>query len=222
VWHGLSGAHYLQLSNSKEISMNTLVRTILAGGIVSLCLTTSLIAQPGTTQYDQWYRAKYGRPVAATQARTNTPQINPAAAPEAAQQTVPGTGFEHWYRAKYGRPSPTEQVPASSRQVMSAESMPPMVMPMEASLKDVAANTPAEHARIAQTYRNQAQAYLAQARQHQAMIASYKASPNLTSKNQAATISHCEYFAARFNELAAKSQELAELHDQMAKQAAQN
>ena len=60
----------------------------------------------------------------------------------------------------------------------------------------MAANTPAEHARIAQSYRDQAKAYLAEARKHQAMIAAYKSSPNMTYKNQAATINHCEYFVA--------------------------
>ena len=200
--------------------MTTFQKTVLAASILSFGLTTSMVAQPGTSQYDQWYRAKYGRSVAAAQASTTAPQTNIALS-GSVQQTVPATEFEHWYRAKYGRPSPTEQVPALAPQATSAEVMPSMVMPMAVSPKDVAANTPAEHARIAQTYRNQAQSYLAQARQHEATIAAYKASPNMTSKNQAATVNHCEYFAARFNELAAKSQELAELHDEMAKQAEQ-
>jgi hypothetical protein len=51
------------------------------------------------------------------------------------------------------------------------------------------------------------------------MIAAYKASPNMTSKNQTATIDHCEYFVAKFNDLAVKSQELAQMHEQMAKDA---
>ena len=49
------------------------------------------------------------------------------------------------------------------------------------------------------------------------MVAAYKANPNINAKNQAATIGHCEYFAAKFHELAAQSQELAQLHEQMAK-----
>jgi hypothetical protein len=35
------------------------------------------------------------------------------------------------------------------------------------------------------------------------------------------TINHCEYFVQTFKDLAAKSQELAQLHDQMAKDAEQ-
>ena len=51
------------------------------------------------------------------------------------------------------------------------------------------------------------------------MIVAYKASPNMTSKNQAATINHCEYFVGKFQDLAAKSQEFAKMHEQMARDA---
>ena len=53
------------------------------------------------------------------------------------------------------------------------------------------------------------------------MVAAYKANPSLTAKSQASTINHCEYFVQTFKDLAAKSQELAQLHDQMAKDAEQ-
>jgi hypothetical protein len=79
------------------------------------------------------------------------------------------------------------------------------------------AKTPAEHQRIAQYYQAKAQDYLAQAKEHEQMVAAYKASPSLTAKSQASTINHCEYFVKTFNELAVKSQELAKLHAQMAK-----
>ena len=82
------------------------------------------------------------------------------------------------------------------------------------------ANTPAEHERIAQYYRAKALDYLAQAKEHEAMVAAYKANSSLsTNKNRASTISHCEYFVQTFRDLAAKSQELAQLHEQMAKEA---
>jgi hypothetical protein len=201
--------------------MNTFARNILVSCILSIAFTTAVVAQPGNSQYDQWYRAKYGRPAPTQQVSVKTPQID-STVPEATQPTVAVTNFEHWYRAKYGRPSPTEQAAVNSPTVNSAfsEAMPLMVMPVPVSDKDVAANTPAEHHRIAQSYRDQAQDYLAQARQHQAMVVAYKAGPNMTSKNQAATINHCEYFVAKFSEMAAKSSELAQLHDQMAKVAA--
>src|SRR5258707_11351579 len=83
------------------------------------------------------------------------------------------------------------------------------------------ARTPAEHQRIPQYYQAKAQDYLAQAKEHEQMVAAYKANPSLTAKSQASTINHCEYFVQTFKDLAAKSQELAQLHDQMAKDAEQ-
>ena len=52
------------------------------------------------------------------------------------------------------------------------------------------------------------------------MVAAYKANPNLVNdKNQASTISHCEYFVTTFKALAANSDELAALHERMASEA---
>jgi hypothetical protein len=84
------------------------------------------------------------------------------------------------------------------------------------------AKTPAEHRRLAQYYQENAQDYLAQAKEHEQMIAAYKANPSLsTDKNRASTIGHCEYFVQTFKDLATKSRELAQLHEQMAKEAEQ-
>jgi len=199
--------------------MNTFAKNILVSSILSIAFTSTMVAQPGTNQFDQWYRAKYGRPAPTAQVNLNATQLN-SPATTAAQPTVAATQFENWYRAKYGRPSPTERAVAPAAQVMSADAMPPMVMPVAISAKEVAANTPAEHQRIAESYRDQARNYLAQAKEHQAMLAAYKTSPNVNDKNRAATVNHCEYFVAKFSDLAAKSQELAQRHDQMAEQAA--
>ena len=79
------------------------------------------------------------------------------------------------------------------------------------------AKTPAEHQRIAQYYQAKAQDYLAQAKEHEQMLAAYNANPSIGGKSRAAFINHCEYFVKSFKELAVKSQELATLHDQMAK-----
>ena len=82
------------------------------------------------------------------------------------------------------------------------------------------ANTPAAHERIAQYYRAKAVDYLAQAKEHEAMVAAYKANSSLSNdKNQASTISHCEYFVATFKALADNSDELAILHERMAQEA---
>jgi hypothetical protein len=82
------------------------------------------------------------------------------------------------------------------------------------------AKTPAEHERIAQYYKEQALDYLAQAKEHQAMVAAYKANSNLSNdRNRASTISHCEYFVTTFEALADNSQELGATHERMAQEA---
>ena len=82
------------------------------------------------------------------------------------------------------------------------------------------ARTPSEHRRIAQYYRAKTQDYLAQAKEHEAMIAAYKANSSLSNdKNQASTISHCEYFVTTFKALADNSEEMATLHERMAQEA---
>lgn len=84
------------------------------------------------------------------------------------------------------------------------------------------AKTPAEHLRIAQYFQAKGQDYLAQAQEHEQMLAAYKANSSLsTNKNRTSTIGHCEYFVQTFKDLATKSQELAQLHEQMAKDAEQ-
>ncbi len=82
------------------------------------------------------------------------------------------------------------------------------------------AKTPAEHQRIAQYYQAKALDYLAQAKEHEAMVAAYRANSSLsTEKNWASTIGHCEYFGETFKALAANSEELAALHERMANEA---
>jgi hypothetical protein len=82
------------------------------------------------------------------------------------------------------------------------------------------ANTPAEHERIANYYQAKAVDYLAQAKEHEEMIAAYKANTVLSNdKNQASTINHCEYFVTTFKALADNSQDLAAIHERMAKEA---
>ena len=79
------------------------------------------------------------------------------------------------------------------------------------------AGTPADHQRIAQYYQAKAQDYLTQAKEHEAMLAAYSANPSaLTDKDRAGTVYHCEYYARKFKDMAAKSEELARLHTQMA------
>ena len=83
------------------------------------------------------------------------------------------------------------------------------------------AQTPADHTRIAQYYEAKAQDYLAQVHVHEAMIENFKAdATRVNNKNEASTIRHCEYFVYNYKALAAKSERMAQMHEQMASAAA--
>ena len=82
------------------------------------------------------------------------------------------------------------------------------------------AKTPAEHRRIAEYYHAKAQEYLAESKEHEEMAEAYKKNPMTSaSKFATGTVNHCEYFAQSFKSMAAKMQELADMHEQMAKHA---
>jgi len=79
------------------------------------------------------------------------------------------------------------------------------------------AKTPADHSRIAQYYKAEAQDYLAQSNQHEQMAAEYKKNPATSSaKFSTGTVNHCEYQAQRLKEKAVKLEELAQVHEQLA------
>jgi hypothetical protein len=84
------------------------------------------------------------------------------------------------------------------------------------------AKTPADHLRIAAYFEASAQSDRNQAQEHQAMIAAFRANTSLSNdKNRPSTIGHCEYFVKTLNARAAKSDEQAKLHQQMAQQSGQ-
>ena len=78
------------------------------------------------------------------------------------------------------------------------------------------AKTPAEHQRIAQYYQAKAQDYLAQAKEHEQMLTAYNANPSIGGKARPFLVDHCKYFSKELKDMAIKSQELAQLHEQMA------
>lgn len=103
---------------------------------------------------------------------------------------------------------------------LQAQTSPEKLSKQQLNTLIATAKTPAEHTRIAQYYSAKATDYLAQAKEHEQMVAAYKANSSLsTNKNQASTISHCEYFVTTFQALAANSQQLATLHERMANEA---
>ena len=236
--------------------MKTFVRNILITGSLAIFASSSMIAQTGNGGFEQWYRAKYGRPSPTEQARLNTPPVNVASPSVRTPVTVSANaGFEQWYRAKYGRPSPTEEARLEAPQVNSAspEATSPTVaasadggfeqryqakyghpsLSEEASLGQIpakehlskhqlntliaTAKTPAEHQRIAQFYQSQTQDYLAQSKEHALEAEQFRSNPmRVNYKTVFSTVNHCEHYAQKFSDLAAKSQEFAKQHEQMA------
>ena len=82
------------------------------------------------------------------------------------------------------------------------------------------AKTPADHLRIARFYQANAQEDLAQAQEHESMLAAYKANPTqVNEKSRRSTADHCEYFVQHLKSQAAENQKLAQLHEQMANKA---
>jgi Tfp pilus assembly protein FimT len=84
------------------------------------------------------------------------------------------------------------------------------------------AKTPAQHQRIAHYYSAQSDSYLAQSKEHAQMAEGYKANPAINNgKFSRGTVGHCEYLAQSFKEMSTKAGELAQMHEQMAKDAQQ-
>jgi hypothetical protein len=80
------------------------------------------------------------------------------------------------------------------------------------------AKSPADHERIAQYYDARSKSYLAQATEHQQMAVAYKANTATNnSKFATGTVNHCEYLAKSFQSHARHMQELAQLHQDMAR-----
>ena len=109
---------------------------------------------------------------------------------------------------------------AAVAQAPSTKAKPEQLSKQQLNTLISTAKTPAEHQRIASFYEANALDYRAQVQEHEAMILAYKSNSSISNdKNRASTISHCEYFVKSLNNLAAKNDELAKLHKEMAQEA---
>jgi len=91
--------------------MKTSVRNVLFTGILAIIATGPVFAQTVNVGFEQWYRAKFGRPSPTEQARLTSQPVN-SASTNTTPLLVPdsaNSGFEQRYRAKVGRPSTTEE-----------------------------------------------------------------------------------------------------------------
>ena len=86
-------------------------------GIIAIGASAPMFAQTYSPWLEQWYRAKFGRPLPAETAQLNSiPNAEPAAS-VATTSTAPvpaNTWFENWYRDRFGRPSPLAQASAQT------------------------------------------------------------------------------------------------------------
>ena len=86
--------------------------------------------------------------------------------------------------------------------------------PQQANALAATANTPAQHAQLAQYFRAQADQYTAEAKVHEQMIAAYKAdATKVSTKNRTATLGHCENEVRDLQARAAAAQKLAAMHE---------
>ncbi len=90
--------------------MKNVLRTILFTGSVVLGANDLMAAQTSNSWLDQWYRAKFGRPSPAEEARLKAEQTSTAFREETRYEASPTNAwFEQWYKAKFGRNSPAEE-----------------------------------------------------------------------------------------------------------------
>jgi hypothetical protein len=115
----------------RRIDMKTFVRSVLFAGAMYVGANGLMAAPASDAWVDQWYRAKFGRPSPATEARLNAEKERTTSRDEAREEgsgkahnrTRKGAAFreggqavrksspgedwlDQWFRAKYGRPAP--------------------------------------------------------------------------------------------------------------------
>lgn len=75
------------------------------------------IARTSSSQFEQWYLGKFGRPSPTEVARGSAVKANTAYLEETPRQAVASanTWYEGWYRAKFGRLSPLEEMRLNDR-----------------------------------------------------------------------------------------------------------
>jgi len=101
-----------------------------------------------------------------------------------------------------------------------AATAPEQISKKQLSTLIATAKTPAEHERIAQYYRAQSANLLAQSQQHAQMAEQFRGnSATNNAKVAQQTVNHCEYLAQSLKAKAARAQQLAEQHEEMARAA---
>lgn len=103
--------------------MKTFMRSILFTGALVLGANALMGAQASSTWADQWFRAKFGRPSPAEDARKKADRANAPFRQEAAPEVAPAAAnnwIEQHYRAKYGRNTPMEEARQKAERAKTA------------------------------------------------------------------------------------------------------
>lgn len=86
-------------------------------GVVAIGASSPMFAQTQSPWLEQWYRAKFGRPLPAETAQLNSARRADPVALAATTGTASAPAniwFENWYRDKFGRPSPLAEASAQT------------------------------------------------------------------------------------------------------------
>jgi uncharacterized protein YbbK (DUF523 family) len=106
--------------------------------------------------------------------------------------------------------------------VRAVEPTQPALAKKELKTAITNAKTPQDHQRIAAYYQKEADRMLAEAKEHDELAIVYAKSPNASAMKMpmsGRTAEHCKYFAEAVRKAAQESQEMAKLHQEMARQA---
>jgi hypothetical protein len=87
------------------------MKTFLSGVFLASTLAVGLNAAPASNDwFEQWYKAKYGRPAPSEEARLKAERDNAAFREEARHVAVPRQNWiEDHFKAKLGRNTPVEE-----------------------------------------------------------------------------------------------------------------
>ena len=91
--------------------MKTFVKSILFTGVLAMSASGLMAAQASDSQFDQWYRAKYGRNSPAVEARLKAERESIAFREETSSRVAPArvNWVEEHFKAKLGRNTPAEE-----------------------------------------------------------------------------------------------------------------
>ena len=116
--------------------MKTFVKGILLTGALTMATNGLFAAQANNANngwFEQWHKAKYGRPSPSEEARLKAEGANTAFREEFAPDVGPAnTWFNDFYRAKYGRPAPNEEATLNAER---EEATPTVARPADTWLR---------------------------------------------------------------------------------------